>query len=289
MAAQYSYYLLADSHDGRLKESEITRTTPLEGAVREDIRQGFVYSRAPHITSSVIANNAEIDVIWETYQETLEPLRERLNAALGESWEEWEIPREADDAWKATAEKLHAQWWEQRIARQQAIDASIAAKADDEYLYDKPYEDKRKVRVAGPFTVESVSPHRMLGVDEEDELIDNVVKARLGYGESQDFASMILENLRTAGVQQAHKEDKIVFSSLTPWPGEMGGAEGRYAEGGDPENDYEGWPSRVLQTACPHPTFLGVCVSSSYRSGCRWKRFTAAFVRPSASSNETVS
>ena len=163
-----------------------------------DVRQGFVYARIPHITLKSIANNAEIDVIWETYQETLEPLREQLNQAVRESWEEWEIPREADDAWKATAEKLHAQWRVQRIARQQAIDASIAAKADEEYLYDKPYEDKRKVRVAGPFTVESVSPHRMLGVDEEDELIDNVAKARLGYGESQDLASMILENLRTA-------------------------------------------------------------------------------------------
>ena len=48
----------------------------------------------------------------------------------------------------------------------------IAAKAEFESLYDKPYEDRRKVRVAGPFTVESLSPHRMLGVDEDDELID---------------------------------------------------------------------------------------------------------------------
>ena len=40
---------------------------------------------------------------------------------------------------------------------------------------------------------------------------------------------MILENLKTAGVQQAHKEDKIVFTSLIPWPGEaMICAEGRF-------------------------------------------------------------
>lgn len=45
-----------------------------------------------------------------------------------------------------------------RIARQQEIDASIAAKADQEFLYDKPFEDNKKVRVAGPFTVESLSP-----------------------------------------------------------------------------------------------------------------------------------
>ncbi len=65
------------------------------------------------------------------------------------------------------AEELHAEWWQARIARQKEIDASIAAKAEFEYLYDKPYDDKKKVRVAGPFTVESLSPHRMLGVDEE--------------------------------------------------------------------------------------------------------------------------
>ena len=53
-------------------------------------------------------------------------------------------------------------------ARQQDIDASIAARADFEYLYDKPYEDRTKVRVAGPFTVESVSPHRVIAADDGD-------------------------------------------------------------------------------------------------------------------------
>ena len=73
---------------------------------------------------------------------------------------------------RTRAKKLHADWWQARIARQKEIDASIAAKAEFEYLYDKPYDDKKKVRVAGPFTVESLSPHRVLGVDENDELID---------------------------------------------------------------------------------------------------------------------
>ena len=147
-------------------------------------------------------------------------------------------PRDAEEEWPDEAKSLHSRWWEGRIARQQEIDASIAAKADYEYLYDKPYQDKNKVRVAGPFTVESLSPHRVLGVDENDELIDNVARTRLGYGEVADFAEMILENLKTAGVQQAHKEDKITFSSLTPWQGEYVCAEGRYAEGGD-ENGSE--------------------------------------------------
>jgi adenine-specific DNA-methyltransferase len=192
----------------------------------------------------------------------LEPLCEQLNKALGRSvtrharksghpetsapktaktldsrlrgndnnaaWEEWEIPREADAKWPEAAKKLHAEWWKQRVARQKEIDASIAAKADSEYLYDKPYEDKKKVRVAGPFTVESLSPHRMLGVNENDELIDSIGEDKADYGDERDFPRMIMENLKTAGVQQAHKDDRITFTLLTPWPGDLICAEGRY-------------------------------------------------------------
>ena len=232
MGARYPYYLLADSRNGQLKEAEVIRTTPSEAPTHGNIRQGFVYERVPHITLKSIANNAEIDVIWEQFQEKIEPLREQLNKVLSEVWEEWKIPRDADDKWPEVAKKLHAEWWEQRIARQKEIDASIAAKADFEYLYDKPYADKKTVRVAGPFTVESLSPHRVLDVDENDELIDGVAKPQDGYNEEQDFVQMIMENLKTAGVQQAHKEDKIDFTSLTPWPGDLICAEGRYEESG---------------------------------------------------------
>ena len=283
MGARYPYYLLTDSPQGQQKEAEIAGEPPPNAPAHGNVRLGFVYERVPHITLKSIANNAEIDVIWDRWQETLGPLRADLNDALGRTWEEWEIPRDpgdpwpepataawsklgaADtataqareaalrslnralnrhytlddvpnmprDPWEPAATDLHTSWWEARIARQREIDASIAAKADFEYLYDKPYEDRRKVRVAGPFTVESISPHRVLDVDENDELIDNVAEARLGYGETQDFANVILEHLRTSGVQQAHKEDRIAFSSITPWPGELICAEGRYAEGGD--------------------------------------------------------
>ena len=94
---------------------------------------------------------------------------------------------------------------------QQEIDKSISGKSEFENLYDKPYEDTRKVRVAGPFTVESVSPHRVLGVDENDELIENVVDSKLGYSVKTGFIEMVLDNLKTAGVQQVRKEDKITF------------------------------------------------------------------------------
>ena len=237
MGARYPYYLLSDSREGQLKEAEIERKAPSEAPTYNNIRQGFVYERVPHITLRAIANNAEIDVIWEDFQKKLEPLRKKLNSVLGTAWEEWEIPREADENWAEEVKKLHANWWKQRIARQKEIDASIAAKANYEYLYDNPYDDPKKVRVAGPFTVDSLSPHRLLGVDENDELIDNVAEGKLGYGDNfdrssnQDFADMILEHLKTSGVQQAHKEDRISFSGIRPWPGDLVCAEGVYFEG----------------------------------------------------------
>ena len=286
MGARYPYYLLADTPDGQVKEAEISRRAPSEMPTYGNVRQGFVYERVPHITLRDIANNAEIDVIWEEYQKKLEPLREELNAALSRDYEEWQVPREASDPWPESASEawlvvkgpdkmdadkaaalrilnmelgrnykidevpdhpldpweplatdLHSRWWEHRIARQKKIDASIAAKADYEYMYDKPYEDRSKVRVAGPFTVESISPHRVLGVDENGEVIDSIAEPRNGYGTGYDFGQVILENLKRSGVQQAHKEDRITFTSLTPWPGRFVCAEGRYVEGGDPDDD----------------------------------------------------
>ena len=226
MGARYSFYLLADSREGQIKEAGITRTAPSSQPVHGDIRHGFVYERVPHIMLSSITNNTEIDVIWDNWRAKLESLREKLNAQLKKQWQEWEIPRESEKGWPESAKRLHADWWNARIARQKEIDASIAAKAESEYLYDKPYPDNKKVRVAGPFTVESLSPHRMLGVDENDELIDAVKEDST----KQSFPQMILENLKTAGVQQAHNEDRITFTALTPWPGDLVCAEGRYME-----------------------------------------------------------
>ncbi|MEM9522805.1 MAG: site-specific DNA-methyltransferase [Pseudomonadota bacterium] len=244
MGARFPYYHLRDTEAGVRKEAELKRVPPSEDRLSEvkreghkpDIRQGFVYERVPHITLKSIANNAEIDVIWDQFQEKLEPLRQRLNAALGQSWEDWEIPLEASEDWSDDALEAHAAWWEQRIARQKEIDASIAAKADHEYLYDKPYTDNTKIRVAGPFTVESLSPHRTLAVDHDDELVDTLDAAkgdRDAPGEESDFATMVMENLKTSGVQQMQRGDRIAFSALTPWPGRFIAAEGRYREGED--------------------------------------------------------
>lgn len=239
MGARYLFYLLADSKEGQQKEAEITRTAPSTAPTYRNIRHGFVYERVPHITLKSIANNAEIDVIWEQYQTTLEPLRQHLNTRLGTTWEEWELPRDADPRWSEEVQGWHNQWWVARTARQKAIDASISAKVESEYLYDKPYEDKSTVRVSGPFTVESLSPHRTLVVDENDDLQHpgNFVEDGKGaYGDEGDFTTAILENLKTAGVQQAHRENRIIFTALVAWPERYICAEGRYWEG---ENDKE--------------------------------------------------
>jgi len=241
MGARYPWYLLADSREGQVKEGEVTRSVPADTPTYGRIRQGFVYKRVPHITLKSIANNAEIDTIWESWQEKLEPLRDAINAALGTAWQEWEIPRELTAAQSAAAAP-HAAWWEARIGRQKEIDASIAAKADTEYLYDQPYDDKARVRVAGPFTVESLSPHRVPAVDADDSLFDELEAAegRRQAGaasETADFAEMVLDNLKRSGVQQAHKADRLVFASLKLWPGRFICAEGAVRQASEGESD----------------------------------------------------
>ncbi len=236
MSARYPWYLLADSREGRAKEAALTRTVPPETLVHGDLRQGFVYERVPHITLKSIANNPLIDDIWDKWQAVLKPLRDALNAATGAVYEEWQVPRELPaDAPPAAAEP-HARWWEARIARQREIDASIAARATPEYLYDKPYSDPARVRVAGPFTVESLSPHRVLPASEE-ELIDTIDAAdgKRSAADADlagaDFAGIVIDYLKGEGVKSQAKGDRITFESIGPWPGDFIGATATFIEG----------------------------------------------------------
>jgi adenine-specific DNA-methyltransferase len=217
--------------------------------VHDDVRHGFVCERVPHIMLNHIANNAEIDIIYDRWQAKLEPVRAALNVGLRTTWEVWQVPRDLD-AWldsddgqgktglvTVKVRSDHARWWEARIARQKEIDASIAKAADFELLYDRPYEDKNKVRVAGPFTVESLSPHRV--VTSRDETLGDETGAYEGRMQpgpknvpEADFAAMVLENLRTSGVHQQAKADTIHFTSVEPWPGSYIAAVGTYSNGG---------------------------------------------------------
>ena len=214
MGGRYPYYLLADSRDGQVKEAEITRAAPSSAPVHGSIRQGFVYERIPHVTLKIIANNAEIDVIWEKWQKTLEPLREKLNAALSRTGRSGRSPGRPTRSGRIARSASTPTGGRPGSPGRRRSMPSIAAKAEFEYLYDRPYEDKSKVRVAGPFTVESLSPHRVLTVDEDDELIGGVAekdahRAKSGLhpddpGQPQDGGCPAGAQRRADHVHRAH-------------------------------------------------------------------------------------
>jgi adenine-specific DNA-methyltransferase len=108
------------------------------------------------------------------------------------------------------------------------IDAAIARHAESETLYDQPYENNRIVRVTGPFTVESLSPHRVLATDEDRPKAEE--EASKGAG--GQFETMIIENLRKAGVQNTVKNERLTFDRLDPFAGEWLHAVGEYTENG---------------------------------------------------------
>ncbi len=288
MSAQYPWYLLADSSEGRSMEAKLSMKPQMGATTSGDIRQGFVYERAAHLTLGEIANNPLIDGIWEKWQAVLEPLRAKLNKIVGANWEEWQIPRQPERPWdvefqallarakdtqltstarqkaldKMNAEwdwnytletlperavdafedyyqnaiPVHTKWWEARIACQREIETSIRARANVEYLYDKPYTDAARIRVAGPFTVESLSPHRVLPASEE-ELIDEIDAAEGKRSAADadlagaDFAAIVIDYLDTDGVKSQAKGDRITFESIAPWPGNFIGAAATFIEG----------------------------------------------------------
>ncbi len=231
MAARYSYYLLADSSDGAKKESESSGQMMVgSGQHSGDIKRGFVYKRVPHVTLKSIANNEEIDGIHAKYQEQLEPIRAQLNKLLKQNWEEWEVPRQlaVDSGQSAEAKELHEGWWELKRARQKEIDASIARRADTELLYDQPYEDNKRIRVTGPFTVESLSPHRVLATDDERPATESAAQSEAAV----NFTQMIIDNLKTAGVQNTVKKERLKFDRLDSYAGTWLQASGEYSEAG---------------------------------------------------------
>ncbi|MBE6395634.1 MAG: site-specific DNA-methyltransferase [Lentisphaerae bacterium] len=215
MTSKYPYYLLADSEAGLKKEMEITGKF-IQRPTYNKLSQGFVYERVPHITLKAIANNSEIDTIWEKYEAESLQLREELGIK-----EEWEVPFEALDEWSKEKKASHQKFVEMRRTRQKEIDDSIARSADTEYLYDKPYEDKKRVRVAGPFTVESIAPVRSLISEANGSLTDPAIKLAhdIDYGNGANYVARMIRALRRSGIKQARKGDKITFSGVEPWGG----------------------------------------------------------------------
>ena len=245
MAGRFPAYLLRDSREGAAKEGEITGRPPEEGPFRHDIRQGLVLERVPHVTLKSIANNAEIDVIHANWVPKIEAALAALNTALGTQHAEWQVPRNLPDDAKPAAQEAHAAFWAARRARQAEMDASIARNAETEFLHDRPYAKKNAVRVTGPFTVESLSPHRVLPADEEDQAVMEALAQEAGEpvperrplrarpDSGDDFVTAVLDNLQKAGVQNTKKGERLTFATLRPWPGgSRVSAEGEYEEAG---------------------------------------------------------
>jgi adenine-specific DNA-methyltransferase len=184
----------------------------------EGVGSGFKYKTVPHVTLKSIANNPEIDGIQARWQARLEPLRKQLNALLGQSWEEWQIPREPGDDWPPKARKLLADWQQMRRKRQEEIDAAIARHADQETLYDQPFVDRKRVRVSGPFTVEAVPAPVVKSPDEILEQKPQPADLSIARsGETLRQAEWRDELLR-AGIR-GKAGQYIRFSRLEPVPG----------------------------------------------------------------------
>ncbi len=188
---------------------------------------------------------------------------QQLNAELSKKFSLDTLSEHAGDPLPEAAVPIHAAWWEARRARQKEIDASIGAKADVELLYDRPVAAKNIVRVASPFTVESLSPHRVLSADDEDPWLAETLRAESGGDdhrrtatrfaerpdpeadraarESDSFVRVVLDNLEKAGVGNTKKKERLRFlqGSVKPFAGRYVNAEARYVE-----DDTEGAPER---------------------------------------------
>ncbi len=200
MTASYDYYTLRYPHEG--------------------LKGGFIYKTVPHVTLKSIANNPEIDEIYERMHPAIEAALADLNAALrkdppapfkvaeggrkgqvvdftrpksetvtlpsGEEGPagallEWEVPFEFPDGWPESARAAFDRFHAARQEMQKAMDESIAAHADQEILYDQPEVDRKRLRVTGPFTVEAVPFPSVLALEEAEKPKEaDVAVARAG-------------------------------------------------------------------------------------------------------------
>ena len=184
MTASFDYYALKYPHEG--------------------LRGGFIYRTVPHVTLKSIANNPDIDTLWEKHQSTVDAALAKLNAALKAAkvpaftvneggWKgktvdfaasgktrtlpsgetvpanallEWEVPFDKPTGWSEDVGRLLDIFHAARQIRQKAMDDSIASHAEQETLYDQPQVDKNKLRITGPFTVEAVPFPTVKALDE---------------------------------------------------------------------------------------------------------------------------
>ncbi len=196
MSAKYPYYLLSDSQEGIEKEMEVS----FSRHSRENGNPESTGFRVkPGMTNSRTENDIKKGFVYKRVPHiTLKSIANNPDIKEGMSREE--------------------------------IDAAIAKHADTEILYDQPYTDNKRIRVAGPFTVESLSPHRILSADEERPKSEKSPERTSGHGQ---FETMILENLKKAGVQNTIKNERLKFDRLETFAGLYIHGDGEYTEGGE--------------------------------------------------------
>jgi adenine-specific DNA-methyltransferase len=196
ITASYDYYELRYPHEG--------------------LRGGFIYKAIPKVSLKTIANNPEIDEIYERMHPAIEAALAELNKAAKQKLKEWEVPFDFPDDWNASARKAFDAFHAARQAMQKKMDDSIAAHADSETLYDQPEKSRTKMRITGPFTVEAVPFATVLSLDEAQQPQDaDVAIARSGESLRQHTwrDELLKTGIRGKGGQM------LKFSSLETLPG----------------------------------------------------------------------
>lgn len=189
----------------------------------EGLAGGFDYETVPHIMLKSIANNPDIDTIYDEDHPKITAALDALNTALTasppkpikptqgvrkgkpldfaarETLHEWEVPFDLPDDWSDAVKEPLKDFHTARQAMQRRMDQSIADHADQETLYDKPRIDKKRLRITGPFSVEAVPAPTVLSLDETlpSEEADSTV-ARYGETSRQ---SMWRDELLKTGVR----------------------------------------------------------------------------------------
>jgi len=228
MTGRFPYYFLSDTPEGKQKEAEISGIpASFNSKTSSDIRHGFVCKPVPHVTLKSIANNEELDAIHTKWQPQQDALRNKLNKLLKKNFEELELPRHPEDRWPSEAKKIIKEYWDLRKQRQTEIDTAISNRADQETLCDQPFEDPKRVRVTGPFTVESLSPHRIISADVD--LPRSQSDNETGKSGGQ-FEKMILDNLKISGVKTTKKGEGIKFTRLDTFAGQWLHGDGEFAD-----------------------------------------------------------
>ena len=198
--ASYDYYDLKYPHEG--------------------LKGGFIYKTVPHVTLKSIANNPEIDEIYERMHPAIEIALTKLNNTAQKDLREWEVPFDFPEDWPEAARNPFDAFHTARQAMQQHMDASIAAQAAQEILYDQAQVAKNKLRITGPFTVEAVPFPTVLGLDEarrgeKSFAPTDIAVARSGetFRQGQWRDELLKAGIRGKGGQ------KLQLADLEPLPG----------------------------------------------------------------------